>query len=216
MTTTKHDAFDPNQERDETGKWTSTGSGDSKAEVKKAAGGGYHEIKQNRETGFHEATHVQAGKRSAMGVYSSPGAAKAAIAKHEESVKASLRTTGANSARVQNQVTAAIHAAREQKNAAMGQPLSSSAQTLIAQSTARVEARQPLSYKPPAGKSGAQIARERQAEAAKSAGKREPLRFQGKSLREKAEQSQRDLVKLHERMAARSNNTGPYGNKGPY
>jgi hypothetical protein len=148
MTTKRCDAFSPDQERDENGRWTSTGSGDKKSEVKKAVGGGYHEIKQNPTTGYHEATHTQGGRTSHMGTYSSPEKAKSAIAAHEAKVKERMATSGANSAKVHNQVTESMMAKREERNAMLGapvlnksgRPMSAKASALIRESEARTAA----------------------------------------------------------------------------
>lgn len=123
MKTARRDAFDPSQERDENGKWVSTGSGDKASEVKKAAGGGIHELKRDPNTGHTIATHSKGGRTSHMGTYSSPEKAKAAIAEHEAKVKERLRSTGANSAKVHNQVTEGMEQNRKERVERMASPV---------------------------------------------------------------------------------------------
>lgn len=273
MTTTRKDAFSPDQERDENGKWVSTGGG---SEVKKAAGGGIVELKRT-ERGTVKATHSKGGRASHMGEYSSPEKAKAAIAEHEAKVKERLRTTGANSARVHNQVTESIMAKREERNAMMGTPVAPDLGAKVAEIRAKREARnaEVLKYGgTPAqmqravrskanaearSEGGSAYAREMESRRAAITGnvkpqspgepsreerrasitgrsapvtktydptkpygntteerwnggqrhqvtvqnKPEPLRYRGKSIKEKEEQYQKDLTRMRERQAAR-------------
>lgn len=255
-TTGRRDAFDPNQERDENGRW---------------AGGAGVEAASARSQGAHQSAHVRhaatAKEAAAAGrpreakahrlaaEYHVSAAAKIASGDpraKEESANARKATqaafaagrassTGANSPRVQEQVFNAIQKQRQAKlQAAANAGAEKRHEALVGRAAVReMESRRAAitgNIKPPSGNEPSREERRRAlterptvtrdpskpygtTEETRMSGGRsfkalvqnkpEPLRYQGKSIREKEEQYQKDLTRMRERQAARNAERGP-------
>jgi hypothetical protein len=175
----RRDEFSPDQERDESGKWTSGGAGKATVETKKIPGG-QHEVRRNPFSGLHDATTTVGGKATKVGSFLTPAGAKAAIAKHEAG-----KSTNPPSVRWPN----------EQAENAIGE-----------QRAARVNAALTKTYDPtkPYGTTTETRANAGRSYKAQVQNKPEPLRYQGKSTTEKEAQYQKDLTRMREKQAARN------------